>query len=180
VRPGTAADAEALVAMHERCSADVLLRRYQAPVGRLTLQDAGSVLEPEAGRSLVVLEGNDLVAAGLVVREGDRPTLALHVEDDRQRRGIGSRLFRALAIEAARLGWEEVICVGQPGDRAVLATVRRAGLVAVVSYVDGTCHHRVPLTRLREEVRRGGAPGEGRSGRSAREELDDLLAQSAR
>ena len=170
LRRGAASDAEALVAMHERCSAEVLLRRYGAPVGRLTPRDARDLLEPVDGRSVVVLEGDDVVAAGLVAREGDRATLALHVQDDRQRRGTGARLLRALAAEAAALGWEEVTCVGRPGDTAVLATVRRAGLIALVSYVDGACHHRVPLTRLRDAARLVG---------SDRAEVDDLLAQPA-
>jgi GNAT superfamily N-acetyltransferase len=160
--------------MHARCSADLLLRRYQAPVGRLTAQDATSLLEPEQGRSLVVLEGDDLVAAGLVVREGDRLGLALHVEDDRQRRGHGARLLRALVVEAAALGWEEVTCVAQPGDAAVPATVRRAGLVALVSYVDGSCHYRVPLARFREVDDR---PHEVLS---QRDEVEHLLTHRAR
>ena len=171
VRRGTATDAEALVAMHERCSAEVLLRRYAAPLGRLTARDAVSLLEPVDGRSVVVLEGDDVVAAGLVARDGDRAMLALHVQDDRQRRGTGARLFRALAVEAAALGWAEVTCIGQAGDTAVLATVRRAGLIALVSYVDGACHHRVPLTRLRNAGCLAG---------SQRAEVDDLLAEPAR
>lgn len=149
LRRGTAHDAEAFVAMHERCSAEVLLRRYHAPVGRMTARDAVRLLEPEDGRSIVVYQGDDLVAAGLVARDGDRTRLALHVEDQQQRRGTGSRLFRALAVEAAALGWEEVTCLVQPGDSAVLSTVRRAGLLALVSYVDGTCHYRVPLRQVR-------------------------------
>lgn len=153
VRPGSAADAEALVAMHARCSAEVLRRRYLAPVAGITPREAGSLLEPVEGRSVVVLEGEELVGAGLVAPVGDRRELALHVEDDRQRRGYGARLLRALAVEAAVLDWDEVICVGQPGDSAVLSTVRRAGLLALVSYVEGTCHVTVPLARLRDAVR---------------------------
>jgi GNAT superfamily N-acetyltransferase len=152
--------------MHERCSAEVLLRRYGVPVGRMTPLDAVSLLEPDHGRSIVAYEGGDLVAAGLVAHEGDRTGLALHVEDDRQRRGIGSRLLRALAVEAADLGWEEVTCLGYPGDSAVLSTVRRAGLLALVSYVDGTCHYVLPLNRLRNG--------------SKRREVDHLLVQPAR
>src|SRR5215213_3652554 len=153
IRRGSAADAEALVAMHERCSAEVLRRRYFAPVSGITLRQARTLLEPVEGRSVVALEGEELVGAGLVTAVGDRRELALHVEDDRQRRGHGTRLFRALAVEAAALDWEEVTCVAQPGDSAVLSTVRRAGLLALVSYVDGTCHYTVPLARLRDAVR---------------------------
>ena len=166
VRPGSASDAAALVAMHERCSAEVLLRRYHVPVGRMTTRDAVALLEPAGGRSLVVCEGDDLVAAGLVAQVGDLTGVALHVEDDRQHQGIGSRLFRALAVEAAALGWEEVTCLVQPGDSAVLSMVRRAGLLALVSYVDGICHYRVPLARLRS---RASEPGE----------VEHLLAQPA-
>jgi GNAT superfamily N-acetyltransferase len=153
VRAGSAADAQALVAMHARCSAEVLRRRYLAPTGALTMAQAGALLEPVEGRSVVVIEGDDLVGAGLVTPVGDRRELALHVEDDRQRRGHGARLLRALAVEAAVLDWEEVTCVAEPGDSAVSSTVRRAGLLALVSYVDGTCHHTIPLARLRDAVR---------------------------
>ena len=167
VRPGVATDAEALVAMHHRCSADVLLRRYRQPVGRLTPRDAVALLEPEGGRSLVVLEGDDLVAAGLVVPDAGRLLLAFHVEDARQRRGLGARLLRALAVEAAGTGWDEATCLVQPGDSAVLSTVRRAGLLALVSYADGTCHYRLPLARLRATAK----PSQAR-------EVDDLLAET--
>ena len=180
VRPGVATDAEALVAMHHRCSAEVLLRRYRQPVGRLTPRDAVALLEPEGGRSVVVLEGDDLVAAGLVVPDGDQLLLALHVEDARQRRGLGARLLRALAVEAVGLGWDEVVCLVQPGDSAVLSTVRRAGLLALVSYADGTCHHRLPLARLRSTPSvQASPPAQPRAvPASEAREVDDLLAQT--
>ena len=182
VRPGVATDAEALVAMHHRCSAEVLLRRYRQPVGRLTPRDAVALLEPEGGRSLVVLEGDDLVAAGHVVPDGDQLLLALHVEDARQRRGLGTRLLRALAVEAVGMGGDEVVCLVQPGDSAVLSTVRRAGLLALVSYADGTCHYRLPLARLRSTPAVQVSPPTQAGARAVRaseaREVEDLLAQT--
>ena len=181
VRPGSAADAQALVAMHERCSAEVLRRRYLAPARPVTLQQARALLEPAEGRSIVVVEGDALVGAGLVTAVGDRRELALHVEDDRQRRGHGARLLRALAVEAALLDWEEVVCVAQPGDSAVLSTVRRAGLLALVSYAEGTCHYTVPLARLRDAVRAEASRAAAGPARPASDpvKLDDLVAEPA-
>jgi GNAT superfamily N-acetyltransferase len=181
VRPGCAADAEALVAMHERCSAEMLRRRYLAPVGQVTVHHARTLLEPAEGRSVVVLEGEALVGAGLVTAVGDRRVLALHIEDDRQRRGYGARLLRALAVEAALLDWEEVVCVAQSGDSAVLSTVRRAGLLALVSYADGTCQYTVPLARLRDAVRAEASRAAAGSARPASDpaELDHLVAEPA-
>ena len=53
-----------------------------------------------------------------------------------------------------------------------IATVRRAGLLALVSYVEGTCHYRVPLHRLRDAGRLEVAPAA-----SGATEADDLVAQ---
>jgi GNAT superfamily N-acetyltransferase len=167
--------------MHDRCSAEMLRRRYLAPVSAITLGQARTLLEPVGGRSVVLVAGDDLVGAGLVAPVGDRRELALHVEDDRQRRGHGARLLRALAVEAAALDWEEAVCAAQPGDSAVLSTVRRAGLLALVSYVDGTCQYTVPLARLRDALRADASRAAAVAARTGSEPrgLDHLVTEPA-
>lgn len=49
------------------------------------------------------------------------------VEDAWQQQGQGSRLLRALAVEAANRGVETLTCLVQSDDKAVLRTIRRAG-----------------------------------------------------
>lgn len=148
VRPGSAADVDAVVAMHERCSADTLRLRYHAPTPRIGTGLARSLLEPDGGTSLVLVAGEDVVGIGMVAGGPDGPELGLMVEDRWQRQGHGTRLLRALAVEAASRGEDEITCAVLPDNEAVLRTIRRSGLRALVSYSDGFTQYRVLVARL--------------------------------
>lgn len=153
LRRGALTDTDALVALHERCSAATLYRRFHAPVVRLTPRMARALLEPPGGASLLLTVDGDVVAAGMFSPDptGEEPTTAeagLLVEDAWQRRGHGARLLRHLAEEAAGAGFETLSCLALPENDAVLRTVDRAGLRARTSYVDGVVQHRVPLGAL--------------------------------
>ena len=171
LRRGSAADARALVAMHARCSAETVYRRYHAPVPHLSPRLARALLEPVGGLSLVLATGGDLVAVGVVGTtgpdaEGDQVAeVGLMVEDRWQRHGHGSRLLRALALEASRAGIDTLVCAVLPDSTALLSVVQRAGLRARACYDDGVTQYRVPLGRLArtEEVRprRGNRPAMG-------------------
>lgn len=174
-RLGSISDAHALVAMHGRCSAEVVHRRYHAPVSNVTPRMARALLAPAGGLSMVMAVGEDIVAAGLFCPDpagADDATaeLGLIVEDSWQRRGVGARLLRALAVAAADRGLETLTCLTQPDNDAVLRTIRRAGFRARATYADGLTEYRLAVGRLRDTAE---APG-GRRGN--RPSMDDVAA----
>jgi predicted N-acetyltransferase YhbS len=157
LRPGTLADASAVVAMHARCSADTVHRRYHAPMPRVSARFARSLLAPAEGLSLVATVGSEVVAIGMLAPDPTEPDTGarsfeagLMVEDQWQRQGLGSTLLHELAVAAAHSGGEELTCLVQPRNDAVLRAVRRAGLRARVSQVDGVTRYRIPVGRLVE------------------------------
>ena len=157
VRRGSVRDVDALIAMHDRCSADTVLRRFHAPVPRVSPRLARTLLEPADGLSVVVASGNQVVAAGMLAVGPAGTELGLIVEDRWQRQGLGARLLRRLAEEAADRGESHLVCLVQPDNKAVLSTVRRAGLPAHVSSADGMTRYEIPVARLA-----GSARGRGR------------------
>lgn len=158
MRPGSAGDASALVAMHARCSAETLYSRFHAPVPRISPRLARTLLEPADGCSLVLTVGRQVIAVGTLAVGPEGAELGLLVEDRWQRQGHGTRLLHALALEAAARGLDTVMCMVQPENDAVLKTVRRSGLRALVSFADGLTMYRIPVSRLagsRDAARRG-------------------------
>jgi hypothetical protein len=76
LRTGTAADVLELVALHTRCSADTLYRRYHAPMSRLGPRMARRILQPAGGISLVLCDGDTIVAAGMLAAGDEASTSA--------------------------------------------------------------------------------------------------------
>jgi GNAT superfamily N-acetyltransferase len=154
VRRGSVDDVGALIAMHDRCSAETVLRRYHAPVPRMSPRLARALLEPVDGLSLLATSGDQVVAAGVLATGPVGSEVGLMVEDRWQRQGLGTRLLRGLAEEAARRGLTRLVCLVQPENNAVLSTVRRAGLRAHVSWVDGMTQCEIPVAKLTDPSRR--------------------------
>jgi N-acetylglutamate synthase-like GNAT family acetyltransferase len=127
LRPATQDDAPAVREMLEDCSAATLLLRFRggpAPdEARLR-----RVLEPAAGLSLLaVAPGGRVVAVATLLTEGDLGEVSVLVEDDWQRRGLGTALVRRLHAHAERSGLAAVT-VHTGGDNvAMLRTLRRLG-----------------------------------------------------
>jgi hypothetical protein len=90
LRTGTVADVPELVALHARCSADTLYRRYHAPMSRLGPRMARRILQPAGGNSLVRCEGHTIVAAGMLAAGDEGLDVGLLVQDRRLRRGPGT------------------------------------------------------------------------------------------
>ena len=155
VRLGTVADATALVAMHERCSSETVCRRYHAPLPRLSPRLARAMLEPTGGLSLVITVGDEIVGMGMLApdptsADGTDAEVGLLVEDRWQRQGHGTRLLRALVVEAATRGLRTLTCQVRPDNEAVLPTISRAELHARVSAADGLTVYRVPVDKVVE------------------------------
>lgn len=140
-RPASRDDREPLAAFLVGLSAETAYLRFLtgqrgAPPPRLV---AGLLPEEPRGGALFGLLGDDLVAHGLWVATDEPGTaeIALVVADAHQRRGIGSRLARALAVEVAARGLEAVRMLTVASNRAVPRMIARLA-PAATHELDGT------------------------------------------
>lgn len=139
VRPGTADDLRSLTAMHTRCSAETLRRRYHASMPRLTPRLARALLRPADGWSVLAVSDEDAVV-GIATYAPDREGMydvGLLVEDRWQRRGLGTRLLLALARAAHERGIPSLTCASQPDNVSVPRTIRSAGFRPRIRMLDG-------------------------------------------
>jgi GNAT superfamily N-acetyltransferase len=131
VRPIRPIDADALVALHARLSADTIYRRYfgvrphlaPADVERFTRVDG------RARFALVALRGPDLVA---VARYEGRPggssaELAVVVDDALQHHGVGRLLLERLVDVAREAGLETLLADVLGRNAAMLGLLRTLG-----------------------------------------------------
>ncbi|MFJ4771978.1 GNAT family N-acetyltransferase [Streptomyces uncialis] len=128
VRRADLSDVDAATAMHGRCSPGTLRTRYHGPV-----QDADRylrhLLNPHFGRTLVArTAAGRTVALGHLLWDGDETEVALLVEDEWQRRGIGGELLRRLAAMAAEAGCTRLYALTQPSNTGMIAAMRGLGL----------------------------------------------------
>ncbi|MET8684419.1 GNAT family N-acetyltransferase [Streptomyces sp. NPDC004732] len=138
VRRADTADIEAAKAMHERCSPRTLDKRYHGPV-----HDAdrylNHLLSPRFGRTLAVHTASGrIVGIGHLLWDGDETEVALLVEDEWQRRGIGSQLLSRLVTMAVEAGCESVYAVTQASNTGMVAAMRGLGLPLDYQIEEGT------------------------------------------
>ncbi|MDI3404602.1 GNAT family N-acetyltransferase [Streptomyces cavernicola] len=138
VRRADIDDLEAAKAMHARCSKRTLSMRYHGPVGDSD-RYLNHLLSPRFGRTLTVqTPSGRLVALGHLLWDGDETEVALLVEDDWQRRGIGSELLGRLVGLAVEAGCESVYAVTQSSNTAMVAAMRGLGLPLDYQIEEGT------------------------------------------
>ncbi len=129
LRPATVEDAEAVVAMHERCSYESRTRRYHVPMPKLTTRTARHLAAPAGGISVVAAVGDGVIGMATAApwEELGSTTMevAVLVEDGWQGQGLGLQLLRQVVIEARGLGADRVVCVVQPENHAMLRTLER-------------------------------------------------------
>ncbi|MFC4031289.1 GNAT family N-acetyltransferase [Streptomyces polygonati] len=138
VRRAGPEDHRAALAMHDRSSPATLAARYHGPV-----DDADRylthLLSPRFGRTLAVETASGrLVALGHLLWDGDENEVALIVEDEWQRRGIGAALLRRLVELAAEAGRDSVYAVTRSTNTGMVATMRELGLPLDYQVEDGT------------------------------------------
>jgi GNAT superfamily N-acetyltransferase len=127
IRAATVDDLEGVRGLHERSSAATVQRRYlgggvpnEARLARL--------LEPaDGGRTLLALAGDQVVAMANLLVEGDLGEIAMLVEDDWQRRGVGTALLRRLRAYAEHGHFAALIAHTAADNVAMLRTLRRLG-----------------------------------------------------
>ncbi|MFB8206636.1 MULTISPECIES: GNAT family N-acetyltransferase [unclassified Streptomyces] len=138
VRRADRADLDAAVAMHGRCSEQTLRLRYHGPV-RDADRYLDHLLSPRFGRTLAVQTASGrMVALGHLLWDGDETEVALLVEDDWQRRGIGSELLARLVALAEEAGCENVYAVTQASNTGMVAAMRALSLPLDYQIEEGT------------------------------------------
>nr|WP_108009935.1 GNAT family N-acetyltransferase [Streptomyces sp. VMFN-G11Ma] len=138
VRRADERDLEAARAMHERCSAATLGRRYHGPVGDAD-RYLNHLLSPRFGRTLAVQTASGrIVGLGHLLWDGDETEVALLVEDKWQRRGIGSELLERLVGMAVEAGCASVYAVTQASNTGMVAAMRGLGLPLDYQVEEGT------------------------------------------
>lgn len=131
-------DVPAALAMHGRCSERTLSLRYHGPVGDAD-RYLNHLLGPRHGRTLAVETASGrLVALGHLLWDGDETEVALLVEDDWQRRGVGSELLRRLVGMAKEAGCDSVYAVTQASNTGMVAAMRGLGLPLDYQIEEGT------------------------------------------
>lgn len=138
VRRADRADLEAAVAMHGRCTEQTLRLRYHGPV-RDADRYLDHLLSPRFGRTLAVQTASGrLVGLGHLLWDGDETEVALLVEDEWQRRGIGSELLARLVAMAGEAGCESVYAVTQASNTGMVAAMRALSLPLDYQIEEGT------------------------------------------
>ncbi|WP_432010866.1 N-acetyltransferase family protein [Streptomyces cucumeris] len=138
VRRAGTGDLPAARAMHGRCSPATLGLRYHGPIGDAD-RYLGHLLSPRFGRTLAAYTASGrLVALGHLLWDGDETEVALIVEDDWQRRGVGGRLLRRLVAMAAETGCESVYAVTQSANTGMVAAMRALELPLDYQIEQGT------------------------------------------
>ncbi|MFB9570888.1 GNAT family N-acetyltransferase [Streptomyces yanii] len=138
VRRADRSDLAAARAMHDRCSEQTLRLRYHGPV-RDADRYLDHLLSPRFGRTLAVQTASGrLVALGHLLWDGDETEVALLVEDDWQRRGIGSELLGRLVSLAVEADCESVYAVTQASNTGMVAAMRSLELPLDYQIEEGT------------------------------------------
>ncbi|CAM5356740.1 hypothetical protein SAVIM338S_01298 [Streptomyces avidinii] len=138
VRRADGSDLPAARAMHDRCSERTLSLRYHGPVADAD-RYLGHLLSPRFGRTLAATTASGkLVALGHLLWDGDETEVALLIEDDWQRRGIGTELLGRLLAMAVEAGCDSVYAVTQASNTGMVAAMRGLGLPLDYQIEEGT------------------------------------------
>jgi GNAT superfamily N-acetyltransferase len=183
VRPIRPADADELVALHARLSADTIYRRYFGMRPHLAPTDVERFTNVD-GRmrfAFVAVRGGDLVAvARYEGTVGASAELAVVVDDALQHQGIGRLMLGRLVDVAREHGIDRLRADVLVGNRAMLGLLRATGLTQHTERDAGVATVVLDLTalhlrddrreRARRHIARAGAEapsaGSGTGGRS--------------
>lgn len=135
-------------AMHVRCSPRTLAQRYHGPLGDAD-RYLQHLLSPRFGRTLAVESSSgNIVALGHLLWDGEETEVALLIEDDWQRRGIGAQLLRQLIKLAVEARCGQVYAVTGASNTGMIATMRSLGLPLDYQFEEGTVVISAPLAPL--------------------------------
>ncbi|MEV0500044.1 GNAT family N-acetyltransferase [Streptomyces spectabilis] len=132
------ADLDAAKAMHGRCSPRTLGMRYHGPVGDAD-RYLNHLLSPRFGRTLAARTASGrVVGLGHLLWDGDETEIALLVEDEWQRRGVGRELLARLVSMAVEAGCDNVYAVTQSSNTGMVAAMRGLALPLDFQIEEGT------------------------------------------
>ncbi|MFG2818665.1 GNAT family N-acetyltransferase [Kitasatospora sp. NPDC048365] len=138
VRRAVPEDKAQALAMHRRCSPDALRKRYHGPV-RDADRYLDHLLDPRHGQTLAVETADGrIVALAHLMWDDEGAEVALLVEDDWQRRGLGVDLLRRMASSALEAGVKTVYAVTTSSNTGLISTMRRLSAPLDYQVEDGT------------------------------------------
>ncbi len=149
-------DAEAVGAMHRRCSDRTLYLRYvssgdwqEIQMRRLSGGHSGATLVAIGGDGTVIGLGNVFPE-----RPDDSITaeVAVLIEDAHQGQGVGTALLRRQLKLAERMGFGEVMAVVLADNGSMRRMLERTGLDWTTRIEDGSATMRAPLARPEDVV----------------------------
>ncbi|QDY75706.1 GNAT family N-acetyltransferase [Streptomyces qinzhouensis] len=138
VRRADQNDLAAAKEMQARCSDLTLRLRYHGPAGDAH-RYLDHLLNPRHGRTLAVETSSGLlVGLGHLLWDGDETEVALLVEDEWQRRGIGAELLKRLVALARESGSRGVYAVTRSSNTGMVAAMRGLRLPLDYQIEEGT------------------------------------------
>jgi GNAT superfamily N-acetyltransferase len=150
VRRADTGDLAAAKEMHERCSQRTLGMRYHGPV-RDADRYLNHLLSPRFGRTLAAqTPSGRVVGLGHLLWDGDETEVALLVEDEWQRRGVGRELLGRLVAMAVEAGCDSVYAVTKAANTGMVAAMRGLGLPLDYQIEEGTLVITARLAPVRE------------------------------
>ena len=143
-------DADAVAAMHERCSEQTRYQRYLTGVGQWRDISLRHLTGGHRGSTLVVMnEEGAIVGLGNVFpdlpEDSHVAELAVIVEDGYQNRGIGTRLLRHMLELAERIGFKEVVAFVLAQNNDMLRVLEATPLIWTREIEDAVLTMRAPL-----------------------------------
>jgi N-acetylglutamate synthase-like GNAT family acetyltransferase len=150
VRQATLADVEAVADLHDRCSDETLFNRYQVPLqlpmkARMTRR----LVAPDNGVALVVQQGQEVVAHGLLELVDETWTFRLLIQDAYAGGNLGTLLVKHAASHAKASGADRLTLITAESNDSLLRAVGNAGFMARIERRDGSVHISVPLAAVR-------------------------------
>lgn len=138
LRDSLPSDADAVAAMHDRCSRATLFSRYHAGTRSIPRRLLHRLLAPPRGRTVVGVVGHAVVALGQLINTTSPETaeVSLLVEDEWQRRGVGRALLAHLARAARGAGHRELVGWCLPEEQGLVAAARHAGIPVSTTFQD--------------------------------------------
>jgi len=139
-------DVDQVTAMHLRCSAETLHRRFHVPLPHVSPRLVRRLVAPTDGWSVLAELCGEVIGLACAGPVSDTEIeVGLLVEDAHQGTGVGTRLLRQVAADAAERGYRMLVLLAQPDNDSVLRTVRRAGLGGGSRWNDGVLEVTAPL-----------------------------------
>ena len=150
LRPVVPADADQLLALHERASSRSRYLRFFSGAPALA-GEVDRLVRPPDGKHLALLAEDAGLVVGVASYElidPDRAEFAVLVDDARHGEGIGTLLLEQLAAEARRAGVAELVGSVLPDNAAMLRVSRdlAPGVPRTANREAGVTEVRVPTT----------------------------------